>query len=131
MKQIFELCKNTIKYGTQEGYLDCPTREKGQYLGDAVISARSQVWLSGSVEMLRKCVDQFARTTAVCPGLMAVAPGAFMQEIADFSLMYGELLLLDYQFTRDKSILRNIIRQPKESSRIFANMRKKTDCCIR
>lgn len=105
LKQIFELCKNTIKYGTQEGYLDCPTREKGQYLGDAVISARSQIWLSGSVEMLRKCVDQFARTTAVCPGLMAVAPGAFMQEIADFSLMYGELLLLDYQFTRDKKYL--------------------------
>ena len=105
LNRIFELCKNTIKYGTQEAYLDCPTREKGQYLGDTVISARAQVWLSGSVEMLRKCIDQFAQTAAVCPGLMAVAPGALMQEIADFSLLWGELLLTDYQFTHDKAYL--------------------------
>ncbi|MDO4340154.1 MAG: family 78 glycoside hydrolase catalytic domain [Eubacteriales bacterium] len=105
LNRIFDLCKNTIKYGIQEAYLDCPTREKGQYLGDAVISARAQVWLSGSVEMLRKCIDQFARTAMVCPGLMAVAPGSLMQEIADFSLLWGELLLTDYQFTHDKAYL--------------------------
>lgn len=105
LKQIFELCKNTIKYGTQEAYLDCPTREKGQYLGDAVISARAQVWLTGSVEMLRKCIDQFAQTAKICPGLMAVAPGSTMQEIADYSLLWGELLLTDYQFTQDKQFL--------------------------
>lgn len=114
LNQIFELCKNTIKYGTQEAYLDCPTREKGQYLGDAVISARAQVWLSGSVEMLRKCIDQFARTAVICPGLLAVAPGAFMQEIADFSLLWGELLLTDYQFTHDKEYLAKYYPAAKE-----------------
>lgn len=105
LKQIFGLCKNTIKYGIQEAYLDCPTREKGQYLGDAVISAKAQVWLSGSTELLRKCIAQFAKTAAICPGLMAVAPGSLMQEIADFSLLWGELLLTDYQFTHDKDYL--------------------------
>lgn len=105
LRQIFELCKNTIKYGTQEAYLDCPTREKGQYLGDAVISARAQVWLTGSSKLLRKCIAQFAGTAAICPGLMAVAPGSLMQEIADFSLLWGELLLTDYQFTHDKEFL--------------------------
>ena len=103
--QIFGLCKNGVKYGTQEGYLDCPTREKGQYLGDAVVTSRAQVWLTGSVEMLRKCVDQFARTAGICPGLMAVAPGSLMQEIADFSLMWPRLLLTDYEFTGDRAFL--------------------------
>ncbi len=106
VNQIFELCRNGVKYGTQEGYLDCPTREKGQYLGDAVVTSRAQVWLTGSVEMLRKCVDQFAQTAKICPGLMAVAPGSLMQEIADFSLMWPQLLLTDYQFTGDKNFLR-------------------------
>lgn len=105
LRQIFDLCKNTVKYGTQEGYLDCPTREKGQYLGDAVISSKAQVWLTGTTELLRKCIDQFAKTTVICPGLMAVAPGSVMQEIADFSLLWGELLLTDYQFTHDKEYL--------------------------
>ena len=105
LARIFTLCKNTIHYGVQDGYLDCPTREKGQYLGDALIAARAQAWLSGSTQLLRKCIDQFAGTLDFCPGLLAVAPGSLMQEIADFSLLYGELLLLDYQFTGDKEFL--------------------------
>ena len=56
--------------------------------------------------MLRKCIDQFALTKDICPGLMAVAPGAFMQEIADFSLLWSQLLLTDYAFTGDKGFLR-------------------------
>ncbi len=105
LEKIFQMCKNTVKYGTQEGYLDCPTREKGQYLGDAIVTAHAQVWLTGSTEMLRKCIQQFAETSRICKGLMAVAPGALMQEIADFSLLWSQLLLLDYQFTGDKVFL--------------------------
>lgn len=106
LNRIFELCKNTIRCGVQEAYLDCPSREKGQYLGDAIVSARSHVWLTGSVEMLRKCIDQFALTAQICPGLMAVAPGSLMQEIGDFSLLWPELLMTDYFFTKDKNYLR-------------------------
>ncbi len=105
LDDIFAICKSGVKYGTQEGYLDCPTREKGQYLGDAIITAHSQVWLTGTVEMLRKCIDQFAQTSSICPGLMGVAPGSFMQEIADFSLLWSQLLMLDYQFTGDRVFL--------------------------
>lgn len=52
--------------------------------------------------MLLKCIDQFAQTARVCPGLLAVAPGGLMQEIADFSLLYSQLLLLYYRFTGEK-----------------------------
>lgn len=106
IERIFKLCKNTIRYGVQEGYLDCPTREKGQYLGDALIASRAQVWLTGSTELLRKCIAQFAETTSICPGMMAVAPGSLMQEIADFSLLWPELLLQDYLFTGESAYLR-------------------------
>lgn len=105
LEDIFNICKNAVKCGTQEGYLDCPTREKGQYLGDAFVTAHSQVWLTGSVEMLRKCIDQYAQTSQICPGLMAVAPGSFMQEIADFSLLWPQMLLMDYRFTGDRQFL--------------------------
>lgn len=106
---IFRICKNGVKYGTQEAYLDCPTREKGQYLGDAVISAHAHMWLTGDVQMLRKCIAQFAHTAGICPGLMAVAPGAYMQEVADFSLLWSQLLLLDYQFTGDREFLKKYL----------------------
>lgn len=105
LERIFQICKNAVKYGTQEGYLDCPSREKGQYLGDAVVTAHAQILLTGTTEMLRKCIRQFADTDQICKGLMAVAPGSLMQEIADFSLLWSELLLLDYQYTKDKAFL--------------------------
>ena len=106
LRKIFDLCKHTIKIGTQENYVDCPTREKGQYLGDSIITAKCHALLTGSVDMLRKCIDQFAQSTAVCKGMMAVAPGALMQEIGDFSLLWSELLLTDFKLTKDKEFLR-------------------------
>ena len=46
--------------------------------------------------------DGITQTARVCPGLLAVAPGGLMQEIADFSLLYSQLLLLYYRFTGEK-----------------------------
>lgn len=117
---IFSICKNGVKFGTQEAFLDCPSREKGQYLGDSVVTAHAHVWLTGSVDMLRKCIDQFAQTKAICPGLMGVAPGGLMQEIADFSLLWSQLLLLDYQFTGDRAFLRAYYPAAKGILRHFA-----------
>ena len=105
LDRIFQICKNGVKYGTQEGFLDCPTREKGQYLGDAVVTAHAHVWLSGSADMMEKCIRQFARSRMICPGLLGVAPGNFMQEIADFSLLWSQMVLNHYRFTGDGQFL--------------------------
>ena len=104
--RIFELCKRGVQLGTQEGYMDCPTREKGQYLGDGVVTGRSQTWLSGNTEMIGKCTDLFARSAMICPGLMAVTPGSYMQEIADYSLMYSDVVMTFYEFSGDIEVLR-------------------------
>ncbi len=102
---VFNICKNGVKWGTQDGFLDCPSREKGQYLGDTFVIAHSHLILTGDNKMLRKAIDDFAATSQICKGLMAVSSSSFMQEIADFSLIYGELLLLDYSFSGDKEFL--------------------------
>ena len=105
LEDIFRICKTAVRCGCQEGFLDCPSREKGQYLGDAIITARSQLWLTGSTELLRKCIRDFTESLSVSPGMLAVAPGSLMQEIADFSLLYPLLPLTDYEFTGDKEFL--------------------------
>ncbi len=103
---IFNICKNAVKWGTQESFLDCPTREKGQYLGDVLVAAHSHLILTGDNSMLRKAIDDFAQTSSICKGLMAVSSSSLMQEIADYSLLFGELLLLDYKFSGDKDFLK-------------------------
>ncbi len=102
LRDIWNLCEHTIHYTVEEGFLDCPTREKGQYLGDFTVSGLAQLYLSGDPYMYRKTLLDFARSAEVCPGLLAVYPGAWMQEIADFSLQYPLQVLNYYQYTGDR-----------------------------
>lgn len=106
LNDIWSICRNGVKYGTQETYMDCPSREKGQYLGDNTIITHAHAYLSGDLRMYRKALEDFARTAkAVCPGLMAVSPGHHMQEIADFSLQWPLQLLNYYRLSGDRDFL--------------------------
>ncbi len=102
IRAIWNLCKNTLRYGVQEGFLDCPGREKGQYLGDFLVSGAAYLYITGDAGFYRKTLFDFAESARVSPGLMCVAPGSFMQEIADFSLLYPMMILNYYNYTGDR-----------------------------
>lgn len=108
LNQIWKMCKNGVKYGAQEIFVDCPSREKGQYLGDATITTHSHLYLSGDLRLFKKCLKDFALSTYICPGMMAVAPGSFMQEIADFSLQWPYQLLNYYMHSADIEFLQEM-----------------------
>ncbi|WP_168121246.1 family 78 glycoside hydrolase catalytic domain [Paenibacillus sp. HB172176] len=105
---IWSICRQGVVLCAQEALLDCPSREKGQYLGDATITGHSHMYLSGDSRLFRKAIQDFALSSAVCPGLLAVAPGSFMQEIADFSLQWPMQLLTYYRYSGDKDFLREM-----------------------
>ncbi|MCD7785622.1 MAG: family 78 glycoside hydrolase catalytic domain [Oscillospiraceae bacterium] len=101
LSDIWQICRNALKIGTQEGFLDCPTREKGQYLGDFTVSGLAYLYLTGDAKIYRKTLFDFADSARICPGLLAVAPSSYMQEIADFSLQYPLQILNYYKYTGD------------------------------
>ncbi|UQZ82677.1 Bacterial alpha-L-rhamnosidase [Paenibacillus konkukensis] len=105
LDQIWSICANGVKYGAQENFVDCPSREKGQYLGDNTVIGHTHMYLSGDARLVKKALEDFARSTAVCSGMMAVAPGNFMQEIADFSLQWPMQLWQYYRHTGDLAFL--------------------------
>lgn len=108
MNQVFDICKNGVRYGSQENYVDCPSREKGQYLGDNTIIGHSHMLLSGDLRLYRKAIEQFGRSSFVCEGIMAVVPGHFMQEIADFSLQWPMQVMTYYRYSGDKAFLQEM-----------------------
>lgn len=109
LNAIWAICANGVRYGTQENYVDCPSREKGQYLGDNTIITHAHAYLTGDLRMYRKALEDFTLLAdEVCPGLLAVAPGHFMQEIADFSLQWPMQLLRYYQLSGDLEFLRSM-----------------------
>lgn len=109
LEKIVKICKMAVKNCSQEAFLDCPHREKGQYLGDLTVTAHALYYLTGDTRLFKKALQDFAHSTRICKGMMAVAPGSFMQEIADFSLLYPYQLLLYYRLSGDKELLRELL----------------------
>ena len=106
IKRILKLCSDTTRYGTQENFVDCPTREKGQYLNDFTISGRAQAVLTQDTEMVKKCLRDYCDTAFICPGLMTVSCAGLMQEIADASLQFPADVAWVYAMDGDKEFLR-------------------------
>ncbi|MFO7976824.1 MAG: family 78 glycoside hydrolase catalytic domain [Candidatus Hydrogenedentota bacterium] len=107
--KIWKLCKNGVQFGSQGSFLDCPSREKGQYLGDALITGHSNVVLTGDGSLLAKAIQDFALSRRICPGLMAVAPGSFMQEIAEYSLQWPIVVRNYYHYTGDAAFTQRVL----------------------
>ncbi len=108
LSRVLRLCADTVKYGVQEVFPDCPTREKGQYLGDVAISARAQATLTGDTAMIKKAIRDFCATSCICPGLMAVSTSSYMQEIADYSLQFSALVCWVYAMDGDLAFVREV-----------------------
>lgn len=101
LTDIWQLCQRGVVMGAQEVFVDCPSREKGQYLGDTLIAARSHMWLTGDMSLTNKALRDFTHSAFIHESLMAVAPGSFMQEIAEYSLQFPLLLMHYYQLSGD------------------------------
>ncbi len=119
LSAIFEMCKNGVKCGSQEIYVDCPQREKGQYAGDMTVTSLSQIYLSGDLSLFKKALDNQLQSAFICPGIMAVTPSAAMQEIADYSLQLPILALRHYEFSGDKEYLGKCLDVCKDMIKYF------------
>ncbi len=117
---IFRLCADTVKYGVQEVCVDCPTREKGQYLGDAGFIGMSYAALCDDTSVLEKVLFDFAHSSFICNGLMAVSTSSFNQEIADYSLMYPYFVYWCYCKNKNENFLREIFPAVEGVIRYFS-----------
>lgn len=125
LNAIWAICSNGVKYGSQEHYVDCPSREKGQYLGDNTVITHAHAYASGDLRLFRKSLQDFALLAErVCPGMMAVASGSYMQEIADFSLQWPMQLLQYYKQSGDREFLRDMFPTAERLLRHFDSYRR-------
>lgn len=106
LDDIFTLCKNSVKYGSQEVFVDCPTREKGQYSGDLLITGSAHLILTGDGSLMKKAIDNQMQSIKYSDTLLAVTPGSLLQEIADYSLLFPLLSLRYFAFSNDKAYLK-------------------------
>lgn len=109
LQKVFSLCKNTIKYGCQETLIDCPTREKGQYIGDVMISGFAQMILTGDNRLLKKAIENISESIKFSGEVLAVSPCSYKQKIADYALQVPLILWRYYKYTKDKEFLSQFV----------------------
>lgn len=54
--EVFSLCARTVRVGTQESLMDCPTREQASYVGDGNPNARWISRLTGDFSFWRRLI---------------------------------------------------------------------------
>lgn len=125
LKKVFDLCKNTMKTGIQEGYIDCPTREKGQYSGDLAVTSLAHIYLTGDTRLLKKALDDWMRSGEITGGLMAVFPSSLMQEIADYSLLFPMVAWRYYEHTLNREYLKETYECAVKIIKVYSKYARK------
>ncbi len=119
LKKVWDICENAVIIASQESFLDCPSREKGQYLGDLTVTAISHSYITGDTRLFKKALYDFAYSAKICKGLMAVSSSSFMQEIADYSLLYPYQLFKYYQLSGDIQPLKDLLSVAEDMLTFF------------
>jgi len=122
LNKIYKLCINTVKYGVQDSFLDCPSREKGQYFGDGVYSSLTHVYLTGDKKLYRKFIVDAFSSMKIDKCMTANGPCSYYQAIAEFPLFVVISLKYYLRMTSDKSFIN---KQRNNVSRLLTNYSKK------
>ena len=109
LNAIWELGRHTALYGSQEQFVDTPTREKGQFLGDAFYSSISDERAYGERDLTHQAILEFAKSQARywpdgrIQGAEPTGEGA--RDIPDGTEAFAEWVWQVYLDTGDRDLL--------------------------
>jgi alpha-L-rhamnosidase len=106
---VFALVQRSALYSMQQQFVDTPTREKGQFLGDAVNDSYATMLGLGERSLTRKALREFIASQVhywTDGRLNAVYPnGDGQRDIPDYTERFPNWLLRYYQTTGDSALL--------------------------
>ena len=110
VNRLFEKCARTLAVCMRENYMDCPDRERGQWIGDVSVQAPQIAYLldGNGLLLLRKAITDFI-TLRKGDRLVGNVPGDNSSELPSQSLnAISELGMISvyYSVTRDTDIIR-------------------------
>ncbi len=109
VNKLFEKCVRTLCVCMRENYMDCPDRERGQWIGDVSVQAPQIAYLldSNAMLLLRKAICDFInlrkgdRLVGNVPGDNAIElPGQSLNAIGEWGMIASY-----YAATGDRSVL--------------------------
>jgi hypothetical protein len=109
---VFDLMRHSAQMSAQNVFLDTPTREKGQFLGDAIDISLATMTALGERSLTRQAIVEFAASqTRYWPNgaMNAVYPnGDGRRDIPDYTEMFPEWVMRYHQLTGDDSLVTQV-----------------------
>lgn len=105
LRDIWQLCVNSQRWGVQDMLQDCMERERGFYVGDCSYSGLANLLLTADDSMVRKLIDDAFASTAVVDTMLTCLDCSFIQEVAEYPLILCDLVLWHYRITGDRNYL--------------------------
>lgn len=113
LDKVFTLMQRSALQSSQNVFLDTPTREKGQFLGDAIDESWSDMATDGERSLTRQAIVAFMNSQKRYwsnGALNSVYPnGDAKRDIPDYTEMFPEWVLRYYQTTGDKQLLQQAL----------------------
>ncbi|HEV8556234.1 MAG TPA: alpha-L-rhamnosidase C-terminal domain-containing protein [Actinophytocola sp.] len=110
---VFELMRHSARYSAQNVFLDTPTREKGQFLGDTIDQSFATMEALGERSLTRQAILEFAHSQArywPSGALNAVYPnGDGKRDIPDYTEMFPEWVMRYHQLTGDTALVAQVL----------------------
>ncbi|APU15617.1 alpha-L-rhamnosidase [Actinoalloteichus sp. GBA129-24] len=113
LTEVWDMMQRSALYSVQEQFVDTPTREKGQFLGDAVTISYATMQGFGEREATRQAIREFLASQARhwadgedAGRYNAVYPnGDGKRDIPDYTEMFVDWVWRYYEVTGDRQLL--------------------------
>ncbi len=104
LNALWELAKYTTKVGTQEVYLDCPTREKANYSLDTLLEMSAAFYQAGEWNLGRRMIEYFLQS-ADDGRVRCVAPAAKDHFFTEYTMYPVFMAWMYYMYSGDRDFL--------------------------
>ncbi len=108
LEQIWDICYQAVKIGTQDTYYDCPTRERGGFIGDAYVTGISHLILTGDIRVFKKFISDIKNSAKYCPAIPCYTPTYNIGYIAEYSLIVPLFMEYYYNYTGDADFIKEV-----------------------
>ncbi|MBN8526202.1 MAG: hypothetical protein J0M02_12785 [Planctomycetes bacterium] len=98
----WEASHRTLQACVEDAFVDCPWRERGTYLGDALVESATLAAFSSDLSIARRTLHLFAQARLPNGMLQDCAPACNRKGFSEFTLIW--ILLLHQLWSRDGSI---------------------------
>lgn len=109
MNKVWEISVNTLKAGVQDTYYDCPTRERGGFVGDALLSSMPHLIITGDLRIYVKYLVDLLNSSRYSPTISAHVPSYNLNFCAEYSSLVPLFLENYYVYTGDKLFLKELL----------------------